>query len=343
MKRLENMIAEKKKGAQAGEIITTEVAIAEYLGVSRPTARKYIDNYARDGRIVRVPGKGIAIADKVLKPENRKPRNYMIMVSSFDFEDGFFSEIVKGITDVLNERGDQYRIFMSVKYEERLEFVQGMDLSEFDGAFISVYEDENSYGIIEHLQKNDLDVILVDNQLYNQSLDCVKNDDLNGGILLGEYLGKKGSEVAFVLPKARAKSTSSAYNGCQLDCSTNDRIRGVQWGLKKYGKKIEEANFVSLLDDLEPVLKRCNAFICYDSTTVLLTIQKLSEIDKAKCKAADICTFGNALLNIKLYKVACIKFDGYGIGVAAAKAADNITSSSKTVENIAVKLVTIGE
>ena len=244
---------------------------------------------------------------------------------------------------MLTGRGDQCRIFMSVKYEERLEFIRSLDLSEFDGAFISVYEDENSYEIIEHLQKNGVDVILVDNQLYNKSLDCVKNDDLSGGILLGEYLGKKGAEVAFVLPKARAKSTSSAYNGCQLDSSTNDRIRGVQWGLKKYGKKIDESNFISLMDDLESVLKRCNAFICYDSTTVPLTIQKLSEIDKAKCKAADICAFGNSLLNIKLYKVVCIKFDGYSIGVAAAKAADNTGNSSKTVENIAVKLVTIGE
>ena len=128
--KLEAFIKENLEDSIPGKIFTTEVEVAKKFGISRPTARKYLDTFCERGLIERIAGKGIAAASIENIPTKREPKNYMLMVSFSGIDDGYFSEIVKGISD---------RIFMNVKYDERLEFLQSLDLSEYDGAFISLY------------------------------------------------------------------------------------------------------------------------------------------------------------------------------------------------------------
>lgn len=343
--KLSDYIGKKILQAHPGDIITTEVAVSEYLGVSRPTARKYIDDYAKTGQITRVPGKGIAYTLKTAKNENTAPKNYMIMVAPFSFTDGFFSEIVKGIVDVLNERGDQYRIFMSVDYSGRLEFLKTVDISEFDGAFITAYEDSASYEIVDILEKNGISITLVDNQLDYHTLNCAKNDDLNGGYRLGDYLGAKGCVPLFLLPSQRNGSTSTEYNDCQMDSSIRDRIRGVQWGLKKHGLQMPDENFLSIkyIEDVVEKARTHETIIFYDSTAAWDTMQSIYKYDRNLYDRIKVVVFGNALTEQGLNVVANIRFDGYAIGVSAAEIAMGCDDSRKTVVCIPTRLVTNGE
>lgn len=325
-----------------GKIFTTEVEVASLFGISRPTVRKYLDVFCDRGLIERVAGKGIAAASIDSIPVKREPKNYMLMVSFSGIDDGYFSEIIKGISDVLNERGDRYRIFMNVKYDERLQFLKSIDLSEYDGAFISLYEDQASYEIADLLKENGVEIILLDNQLDFYNLNCVKNDDVNGGFVLGRYLKERELNPIFLLPGKRKNSTNFERNGFQIDKSLRDRIRGVQCGLGRYNEPLPDECFIDLKDKekLIEVAKENTAFVFYDATSVYDVWNHIKDTDEHLLEKIVFCAYGNSLLHNDFANGVYIKFNGYEIGKAAAKLSDRCRKGIFVTENIRTSLVT---
>lgn len=339
---MESFIKQNLEDSIPGKVFTTEVEIASLFGISRPTARKYIDVFCDRGLVERVAGKGIAAASLEKHPVKRETKNYMILVSFTGTSDGYFSEIVKGISDVLNERGDRYRIFMNVMYNDRLEFLRSVDLSEYDGAFISLYEDEASYEIAELLRENDVDIILLDNQLDFHNLNCVKNDDVNGGYILGKYLKKNDLQPYFLLSGKRKNSVNFDRNGFQVDKSLRDRIRGVQCGLGLHKAPLPSEWFLSL-NEKERILQAAQkrtAFIFYDASVVYGVWSYIKEKNEKLLENITFCAFGNSLLRNDFANGVYIKFDGYEVGKAAAKLSDRCKKGISVTENIRTTLVT---
>lgn len=343
--RIEAFIKENLENSIPGQVFTTEVEIANMFGISRPTARKYLDVFYNNGLIERVAGKGIAAASADTIAKNRKTRNYLLMVSFSGIDDGYFSEIVKGISDVLNERGDRYRIFMNVNYDDRLEFLKTLDLSEYDGAFISLYEDKASYAIADLLKENGVEIILIDNQLDFYTLNCVKNDDVNSGFLLGRYLKENGLNPLFLLPGKRKNSTNFERNGFQIDKSLRDRICGVQCGLGRYCEPLPDECFIDLKnkEQILSLAKKGTAFVFYDATSVYGVWNFLKDNNEQAIEDVRFCAFGNSLLNNDFANGVYIKFNGYEVGKAAAKLSDRIKKGIYITENIRTSLVAKAE
>lgn len=340
--KLEAFIRENLEDSIPGKVFTTEVEVAKILGISRPTVRKYLDVFCERGLIERVAGKGIAAASIENVPTKREPKNYILMLPFSGIDDGYFSEIVKGISDVLNERGDRYRIYMNVKFDERLDFLQSLDLSEYDGAFTALYEDERSYAIADLLKENGVDIILLDNQLDFYNLNCVKNDDVNGGFMLGRYLKERGLSPRFLLRGKRKFSTNYERNGFQVDKSVRDRIRGVQCGLGLYNEPLPDEWFIDLRYNDE-ILKNANektALIFYDATSVYGVWNYIKEKNEPLLEKLTICAFGNSLLKNDFANGVYIRFNGYEIGKAAAKLSDRCKKGITVTHNIKTSLVT---
>jgi len=326
---IENKAAEN----QSKEIVCTEVELAEHFQVSRPTIRRRVDELIKEKVLVRIQGKGLALAsytnDK--QPSNRK---YVIMVSSFRFEDGFFSEISRGLIEEFNKRGDEYLIIPSVDFQERLDALTKMDLSSYNGVVMTAYECEECYRMVELLEKNNVPIVLVDNQLEHKRCNCVKNDDFSGGQLLGKYLAEKGMDrIAFVLPEKY--STCQVFENMQFDVSLQERFKGVQSGLLAYGIKFDLENCICNTDFPKMVsgTSMYDAYVFSDSEKL---VTGLREADVPK--GIEFCTFGDTFLKFIKRDCAHIKFNGYAIGREAARLIANIKPGKVIVEYIATKL-----
>jgi len=341
MGKIEAFILQKMDTQEQGEVFTTEVEIASMFGISRPTARKYIDVLCARGIIERVPGKGIAAAQDGA-PRGYTPKNYMILTSLSEYDDGYFSEIVKGISNVLNARGDRYRIFMNVKYGEKLEFLKSIDLSEYDGAFISLYEDEDSYAIVDLLKSKGIEIILLDNQLDYCNLNCVKNDDVNGGLALGEYLRDNGLQPLFLILGKRYKSINFDRNGYQMDKSLRERIRGVQRGLGLYKTPLPSDCFAQI-NDMEKILesarRKNTAFVFYDASVLYSVWRYIKDTDEKLLDNITFCAFGNSLVNNDFANGVYVKFDGYGIGKAAGELSAQCKDNVAVTKHIGTSLI----
>lgn len=328
---IENKAAEHP----AGEIICTEVELAGYFQVSRPTIRKRIDQLIEENFIVRVSGKGIALAPTSVNILVSSGKKYIIMVSSFAYDDGFFSEISKGLFDVFNEQGDEYRIITNVDFRERLDILMKMDLKFIDGIIMTAYECEESYRMVDLLEKNHVPIILVDNQLENRRCNCVKNDDFGGGKMLGRYLAGKGvGRIAFVLPDKLENATAPLFGKLQFDNSHRERLDGLRSGLLESGIDMGYENCISLVDfhTMMTTQPQYDAFVFCDSEVMASNISRVHVP-----RGIEICTFGDTFLKLVRRSCAHTKFNGYAIGCSAARRIGQIKSGSMVVEYIATE------
>jgi len=339
---IRRFLEEKIKNVPPGEIFTTEVEIATSLGLSRPTVRKHTKLFYEEGFIECIAGKGIAAGNGGQSPKKRTIKNYLILVSFTGRNDDYFADVIRGITDVLNEYGDNYRICMNVKYAERLEFIKSLDISNFDGIFISLYEDEASYEIVNYLEENGLDIILVDNQLSSYNLNCVKNDDVDSGYSLGKYIGENNLNPIFLLSGKREASTNVVHGDCQGDKSIIERAQGVQYGLKAFNKKIPDNHFFRSNDfeNILDALNECDTIIFHTTTSVLGFLNFLKEAKPELFEKINVCVFGDSVISDFIDGIFVVH-DGYTLGCRAARLSDKIVDGITVTESVKSRLVAV--
>jgi DNA-binding LacI/PurR family transcriptional regulator len=206
--QVRELIEADARDKKPGEPIDTEVGYARRFGVSRPTARKAVEDLIRIGMIKRVAGKGLVMAAQDEAPYRGK----LLIVLPHEMGDGFLFKVTLGCIEQANLLGFDYKILSAINTPMRLEQVKKEKLTDYIAAITCCYEDENEYAIVSLLKSAGLPVLLMDNPTKKDVTPCVTCDDYNGGYKMGEYLARKGHRNIINLSSARPVLTIERRN-----------------------------------------------------------------------------------------------------------------------------------
>ena len=94
---------------EPGEMLPTEEAFCNQLGISRITVSRAIGDLASEGLIFRIQGKGTFVARPGIKNEGSKTLGLVLHRTEVS-ADSYFNDVIRGIDDVARELG--YRIML---------------------------------------------------------------------------------------------------------------------------------------------------------------------------------------------------------------------------------------
>lgn len=206
--QVRELIEADARDKKPGEPIETEVGYARRFGVSRPTARKAVEDLIRIGLIKRVAGKGLVMAAQDEAPYRGK----LLIVLPHEMGDGFLFKVTLGCIEQANLLGFDYKILSAHDTALRLEQVRREKLTDYVAAITCCYEDENEYAIVELLKSYGMQVLLMDNPTKRDVAPCVTCDDFDGGYKMGEYLARKGHRSIINLSSLRPVLTIERRN-----------------------------------------------------------------------------------------------------------------------------------
>ncbi len=197
--QVRDLIEEDARDKQPGDIIDTEIGYAKRFGVSRPTARKAVEELIRIGMIKRIPGKGLIMATQDDVPYRGK----LLIALPYEVGDGFLFKVMLGCVEHANSLGFDYKIIGTLDLQERLDLVKKERLSDYVAAITACYEDDLEYAVIDLFKEHGLPHVLMDNPTKRGDSPCITCDDYSGGYLMGSYLAKKGHEHIINLSSER--------------------------------------------------------------------------------------------------------------------------------------------
>lgn len=206
--QVRELIEADARGKQPGEPIDTEVGYARRFGVSRPTARKAVEDLIKIGMIKRVAGKGLVMATQDETPYRGK----LLIALPHEMGDGFLFKVTLGCIEQANILGFDYKILSAREPSVRLEQVRREKLTDYVAAITCCYESEHEYAIIDLLKSYNIPVLLIDNPTKRDAAPCVTCDDYDGGYKMGEYLAGKGHRRIINLSSVRPVLTIERRN-----------------------------------------------------------------------------------------------------------------------------------
>ena len=186
--QVRDLIEADARDKQPGEAIDTEIGYARRFGVSRPTARKAVEELIRIGMIRRVPGKGLVMATQDEVPYRGK----LLIALPNEIGDGFLFQVMLGCVEQANALGFDYKIISNTLARDRLDFVKRERLGDYAAVITSAYEDPDEYTIVDMVREAGLPLLLMDNPPKREPIPCVTCNDYDGGYQMGAYLAKKG-------------------------------------------------------------------------------------------------------------------------------------------------------
>lgn len=197
--QVRDLIEADARDKKPGEAIDTEIGYARRFGVSRPTARKAVEELIRVGMIRRVPGKGLVMATQDEIPYRGK----LLISLPHERGDGFLFLVMLGCVEQANMLGFDYKIISNTLPRERLEWVKKERLGDYAAVITCVYEDPDEYAVVDLVRDAKLPLLLMDNPPKREPIPCVTCDDYDGGYRMGAYLAKKGHRNVINLSRAR--------------------------------------------------------------------------------------------------------------------------------------------
>lgn len=186
--QVRELIEADARDKKPGEPIDTEVGYARRFGVSRPTARKAVEDLIRIGMIRRVAGKGLVMATQDEAPYRGK----LLIALPHEMGDGFLFRVTLGAVEQANQLGFDYKILNAVDARQRYEQVRRERIRDYIAVITCCYEEDYEYELLAYLQDSGIPVLLIDNPARKADIPCVSCDDFSGGYQMGEYLAGKG-------------------------------------------------------------------------------------------------------------------------------------------------------
>ncbi len=242
--QVRDLIEADARDKKPGEAIDSEIGYAKRFGVSRPTARKAVEELIRIGMIRRVPGKGLVIATQ----DDLPYRGKLLIALPYEVGDGFLFKVILGCVEQANLLGFDYKIIGTSDLSDRLECIKKENLSGYVAAITSCYEDMIEYSIIDIFQKEKLPYILMDNPSKRGDSPCVTCDDFNGGYQMGAYLAKKGHRNIINLSSSRPVLT--------IERRDAGFVKALQDAGIKYDTKLILNKEVSYMQELSTAYNR---------------------------------------------------------------------------------------
>ncbi len=138
----------------------------------------------------------------------------------------FYGEIIDGIESVTAERG--YNVIISLNHriiKEELVGVNFFKAKKVDGAILVTTSGDDEY--IHSLIKEGYNIVLLDRDPHDLSVDTVKIDNFGGGYMATEYLLNLGHSSILII------------QGIPFIDSSKERFNGYKRALKSKGIKIK--------------------------------------------------------------------------------------------------------
>jgi DNA-binding LacI/PurR family transcriptional regulator len=186
--QVRELIEADARDKKPGEPIDTEVGYARRFGVSRPTARKAVEDLIRIGMIKRVAGKGLVMAAQDEVPYRGK----LLIALPYTMGDGFLFRVAMGCVEQANLLGFDYKILNASESKELSGQIRRERLKDYTAVITCCYEEEQEYEVLSYLKESRIPVMLIDNPAKNMDIPCITCDDYDGGYQMGAYLARKG-------------------------------------------------------------------------------------------------------------------------------------------------------
>jgi LacI family transcriptional regulator len=192
------------------------------------------------------------IAAKGLK----QSKNFVISIV-FDSEDyyrppgnSFWPHIVRGVIDILKNHG--YSLILSPINSKDIINQNYSDFYRADGLIIVGPRIPQKF--ILNMKIKEIPLVLIDNELKFENIDCIFADNFNGGYLATKHLIEKGhkniacflTDEEFVSFKKRIEG----YKKCMIDNNLKANINVLKFNLDKFDIESKEIkNFITLLKE----------------------------------------------------------------------------------------------
>lgn len=186
--QVRELIEADARDKKPGEPIDTEVGYARRFGVSRPTARKAVEDLIRIGMIKRVAGKGLVMATQ----EETPYRGKLLIALPYQMGDGFLFRVAMGCVEQANLLGFDYKILNAPLAQDRYEQIRRERIRDYAAVITCCYEEDSEYETLQYLGESGVPVMLIDNPPKHADVPCITCDDFNGGYQMGAYLARKG-------------------------------------------------------------------------------------------------------------------------------------------------------
>jgi len=247
--QVRDLIEEDARDKKPGEAIDTEIGYAKRFGVSRPTARKAVEELIRIGMIRRVPGKGLVMATQDEVPYRGK----LLIALPHEIGDGFLFKVMLGCVDQANALGFDYKIISHTLAVERLEYVKKERLGDYVAVITCAYEDPDEYAVVDMVREAGLPLLLMDNPAKRGPIPCVTCNDYDGGYQMGAYLARKGHRNIINLSNTRPVLTIErrdagflqALHDAGVDYDTSLILKSSDAYLENFIDRFEPKDFLS--------------------------------------------------------------------------------------------------
>jgi DNA-binding LacI/PurR family transcriptional regulator len=221
----------KKNHIPADKPFLSERQLVRQYSLSKSTVHLAVNELVKEGILKSVYGKGLyidnharAIAEKedmVLTPSNNR-----IALIFTNVIDEFCNNILRGISDVVSEKGYKIDIFNTDElYRRENQLLANCLRQKNAGVIMTPSHYELHYRHILKLQKEKVPVILVDRNIKHLDLDFVASDNIKGAEEAVCHLIKHGHKKIVFLGRSGDVS------------SHQERLQGYRNALEKNGIK----------------------------------------------------------------------------------------------------------
>lgn len=232
-KILEDLRARIQDGTYtAGQQVPTESELSRVYGVSRITSKRALEELSREGKVIRIKGKGTFVQrqkEEIVppsKPVQHEHKNAVALIFPYNVAIGTFSPAVDGASDLLKRHGISTHVYTGL---EDVTSVEDLICSLFEdgtsGIIYYPFSEVKSYELMNRLIFNEYPLVTIDKYFSGIPVDYVSSDNRSGGILATEYLiGLGHKNIGFVSDIAIEKASS-----------VRERYLGYCQALKKAG------------------------------------------------------------------------------------------------------------
>ena len=264
-----------------GDKIPSESELTEKYNVSRHTVRKALDSLREKDILDKRQGVGTFYIGEV------KTTNNLIGFISISVHDYIFSDIMKGIDEVLHDTGYQTMVGNSKDNIEReKEIIDNFVRKGIDGLIIepakSAYK-ENNLLKLKKIARRGIPVVILDSDFSASEFSYVIVDDKKGGKIAASYFIEKGHKRIAQIYKDSHIPGKNRLKGFKEEIK-NSNIAFKEKYIKKYkfseletpGKFYEEIQQVvnELMSDKNPP----TGIFCFNDQVAINVVENLIQM-----------------------------------------------------------------
>lgn len=316
--QVKEFIEEEAKTKKPGEFLRSEVQYSSLFNISRPTVRKAVDILVDKGLVRRIPGKGL----KVAQPDKDIKKGTLLIAIPYRPDDGFSYNMVMGCVDAANQKGLPYRIANQPEPEERLEYLDSINLKDYCAA-VAIVHNKTDRDILNLLLDRSIPTVLADNPVVDINCPYVVTNDYRGGYICGEYLSGMGHSRILYISLDRNVQT------------VIKRERGFEKAMEDNGMDMDDVSVVRLKKD-EDIIGFLNknegeyTAICgYSDIPVIMAYNVLTKKGIRVPEQVSLMGYGNfsfsSLLKVPLTTICMPVYD---MGFKAAQMAVNMGNNT---------------